>query len=76
MEKVDGSKKSGTTVSYTVKAGDTLTSIAERVYGESSKSIIQDIYEANKALIGDDPNLIKVGMTLKVPPKNLNPLID
>ena len=81
MEKVDGSnkpenkgfnfdpKKSGTTGSYTVKAGDTLISIAERIYGESSKSTFQDIYEANKALIGDNPDLIKVGMTLKIPPK-------
>jgi nucleoid-associated protein YgaU len=81
MEKVDGSnkpenkgfnfdpKKSGTTGSYTVKAGDTLTSIAEKIYGESSKSTYQDIYEANKALIGDNPDQIKVGMTLKIPPK-------
>ena len=81
MEKIDGSnksenkgfdfdpKKSGTTESYTVKAGDTLISIAERIYGESSKSTYHDIYEANKALIGDNPDLIKVGMTLKIPPK-------
>ncbi len=62
-------KKSGTTESYTVKAGDTLISIAERIYAESSKSTYQDIYEANKALIGDNPDLIKVGMTLKIPPK-------
>ena len=62
-------KKSGTTESYTVKAGDTLTSIAERIYGESSDSTFQDIYQANKELIGDDPNQIKVGMVLKIPPK-------
>ena len=62
-------KKSGTTESYTVKAGDTLTSIAERIYGESSDSTFQNIYQANKDLIGDDPNQIKVGMVLKIPPK-------
>ena len=76
MEKMDGSKKSGTTMSYTVKAGDTLVSIAERIYGDDPKRTFQDIYEANKDLIGDDPDQIKVGMTLKIPPKNLNPLID
>jgi nucleoid-associated protein YgaU len=27
------------------------------------------IYEANKDLIGDDPNAIKVGQELKIPPK-------
>ena len=62
-------KKSGTTESYTVKAGDTLTSIAERIYGEGADSTFQDIYQANKDLIGDDPNQIKVGMVLKIPPK-------
>lgn len=62
-------KKSGTTESYTVKAGDTLTGIAERIYGESSDSTFQDIYEANKELIGSDPDQIKVGMVLKIPPK-------
>ncbi|MCJ7715366.1 MAG: LysM peptidoglycan-binding domain-containing protein [Anaerolineales bacterium] len=62
-------KKSGTTESYTVKAGDTLTKIAKRIYGESSDSTFQDIYQANKDLIGDDANQIKVGMVLKIPPK-------
>ncbi len=68
MEKIDGSNKPGSK-SYTVQAGDTLTSIAERIYGKGSKSTFQDIYEANKALIGDNPDQIKIGMTLKIPPK-------
>jgi len=76
MKKVDGSNKSRTIESYTVKAGDTLISIAERIYGDDPKRTFQDIYEANKVLIGDNPDLIKVGMTLKIPPKKLNPLID
>jgi nucleoid-associated protein YgaU len=62
-------RKSGTTESYTVKAGDTLISIAEKIYGEGSKSTYMDIYEANKDLIGPDPDMIKEGMTLKIPPK-------
>jgi len=36
MEKMDGSQKSGRIESYTVKAGDTLLSIAERIYGDDS----------------------------------------
>lgn len=64
-----GPKKSGTTESYTVKAGDTLIGIAEKIYGEGSKSTYMDIYEANKDLIGPDPDIIKEGMILKIPPK-------
>ena len=75
MEKMDGSQKSGTIESYTVKAGDTLLSIAERFYGDDSIRTFQDIYEANKDLIGDDPDQIKVGMTLKIPAKNINKII-
>ena len=75
MEKVDGSKKSGTTVSYTVKAGDTLTSIAERIYGDDPKYTFQNIYEANKDLIGDDPDQIKEGMTLRIPAKKIKKII-
>ena len=75
MERVDGSKKSGTTVSYTVKAGDTLISIAEKIYGDDHKRTFQDIYEANKDLIGDDPDQIKVGMTLRIPAKKIKKII-
>jgi nucleoid-associated protein YgaU len=75
MEKVDGSKKSGTIESYIVKAGDTLISIAERIYGDDPKRTFQDIYEANKDLIGDDPDQIKVGMTLKIPAEKKNKII-
>ena len=59
-------KKSGTIESYTVKAGDTLSMIAEKVYGDAAK--YNDIYEANKDQLksADD---IKVGQTLKIPPK-------
>ena len=60
-------KKSGIVESYTVKAGDTLSLIAKKIYGD--ESAYQKIYEANKDLIGSDPDLIKVGMELKIPPK-------
>lgn len=48
--------------SYTVVAGDNLTAIAAR-HGTSW----QALYAANKAVIGPDPNLIKVGQVLVIP---------
>ena len=59
-------KKSGTVKSYTVKAGDTLSVIAEKIYGDAAK--FEVIFEANKDILksADD---IKVGQELKIPPK-------
>lgn len=50
---------------YTVKPGDTLTAIAKRELGNSSKW--PDIYKANTKLIGRDPNLIRPGQKLVMP---------
>jgi polar amino acid transport system substrate-binding protein len=52
---------------YVVEAGDTLSKIAGRVYGDVSPTSWQRIYEANRELIGDDPSRIEVGMTLAIP---------
>lgn len=60
-------KKSGTVESYTVKAGDTLSTIAKKIYNDESAYV--KIFDVNKDLIGNDPNAIKVGMELKIPPK-------
>ena len=60
-------KKSGIVESYTVKAGDTLSKIAKKIYGDEAKYM--KIYEANKDLIGKSPDDIKVGQVLKIPPK-------
>ena len=53
---------------YEVKAGDTLLSISEQVYGDATKW--QKIYDANKDLIGADPDKLKLEMKLKIPPKD------
>lgn len=53
-------KPSGGT--YTVQQGDSLSSIASK-YGTSW----QAIYNANKAVIGSNPNLIKPGQVLTIP---------
>lgn len=49
---------------YTVKSGDTLSSIARKTTGSSSWSAL---YEQNKDTIGSNPNLIYPGMVLTLP---------
>jgi len=50
---------------YTVKSGDTLSAIAKRELGSSSKW--KAIYEKNKSVIGNNPNLIRPGQKLVMP---------
>ena len=51
---------------YTVVAGDSLSKIAKREYGDGNAW--NRIYEANRDII-KDPDLIHPGQTLKIPPK-------
>lgn len=53
---------------YTVQSGDTLSSIAAKVYGDSK--LWKRIYDANRDSIGSDPGALKVGQSLRVPPKS------
>lgn len=52
---------------YTVEAGDTLATIADKFYGDSTAW--RKIYDANKSAVGDDPDKLKVGTQLRIPPK-------
>jgi 5'-nucleotidase / UDP-sugar diphosphatase len=52
---------------YEVQSGDTLLSIAEQFYGDATRW--RPIYDANKDTIGADPDKLKLGMKLKIPPK-------
>ena len=54
---------------HTVEEGDTLSGIALKYYNSASKDLWMMIYNANKSVIGDDPNLIKPGQVLKIPEK-------
>ena len=51
--------------SYTVASGDSLSKIAKNHYGDAAKW--HQIYDANKAIIGANPDHIEVGQVLTLP---------
>ncbi len=56
------------TAEYEVKGWDeTLSHVALKYYGHATRPYWELIYEANKAVVGDNPNIIKPGMLLKIP---------
>lgn len=61
-QRVDNSVKPQT---YTVKSGDCLWNIAKKYYGSGAKYTV--IYNANKGVIGGNPNLIYPGQVLTIP---------
>ncbi|RZK30528.1 MAG: LysM peptidoglycan-binding domain-containing protein [Hymenobacter sp.] len=50
---------------YTVVSGDSLSKIAKNHYGDAAKW--HQIYEANQAIIGSNPDRIEVGQELTLP---------
>lgn len=50
---------------YTVKSGDCLWNIAKKFYGNGSR--YTEIYNANKGVIGGNPNLIYPGQVFTIP---------
>ena len=52
---------------YTVRSGDTLSSIAKTLYGDPDQWWL--IYQSNRVTIGEDPNTLEVGMQLRIPRK-------
>lgn len=52
---------------HTVAAGETLGGIALKYYKSATRDSWMKIYEANKAVIGDNPGMIKAGQELKIP---------
>ncbi|MEB3195736.1 MAG: LysM peptidoglycan-binding domain-containing protein [Candidatus Sericytochromatia bacterium] len=51
--------------SVTVQSGETLYRVAARAMGSGARW--RDLYEANRAVIGNDPHLLQVGMVLRIP---------
>ena len=58
-----GGGSGGTT--YTVKKGDNLWTLAKKFYGNGAQ--YTKIYEANRGVIGSNPNLIYPGQVLTIP---------
>lgn len=52
---------------HKVVAGDTLSGLALKYYGSAAREKWMIIYEANKATIGDNPNVIRAGAELIIP---------
>lgn len=50
---------------YTVRRGDTLWTIAKRFLGNGARW--REVYEANRRVIGPDPNALRVGIVLRIP---------
>ena len=53
--------------SYVVAEGDTLATIAEKVYGDPA--LWRRIYDSNRSTIGENPDAVRIGTTLRIPPK-------
>ncbi len=57
---------------YTVQQGDTLSGIAQKAYGDGSQWHRIYDYPHNKQVIGPDPNIIRPGEVLYIPPITVN----
>jgi len=59
-------KKTEIIAEHTVKADETLSHIALKYYKHATEPYWRHIYEANKAVIGDNPNIIRPGIVLNI----------
>ncbi len=50
---------------YTIASGDSLWKIAQKIYGKGAD--YTRLYEANKDVVGSNPNLIRPGQVLTIP---------
>jgi nucleoid-associated protein YgaU len=51
--------------SYVTQPGDTLWDIATRFYNDGTRW--QNIYDANRGVIGDNPQMLRDGLTIIIP---------
>lgn len=58
---------------HTLTSEETLSHLSLKYYGSATKPYWMVIYEANKDVVGDNPNRVRSGMVLKIPelPANL-----
>jgi nucleoid-associated protein YgaU len=64
------------TFPYIVQAGDTLSGIAQRAYGNGSQPYWMALFAAQWGAIGNDPNVITPGQQLSIPAIKENPSVD
>jgi nucleoid-associated protein YgaU len=64
---LDAQKAAEILTTHTVVAGETLSDISMKYYKSAVREKWILIYEANKAVIGDNPGMIKAGQDLKIP---------
>ncbi len=63
--KADEMRREAAVKKHVVVSGDTLSGLAGKYYDDAGKYMV--IYEANKTVIGDNPDLIQPGMELVIP---------
>ncbi len=56
----------GPVVSHTIQAGETLSDIAKQYYNDPTQWRV--IFNANRDKLGDNPNRIKSGIRIRIPP--------
>jgi nucleoid-associated protein YgaU len=68
-----GAAKKKFIAEHTLTSEETLSHLSLKYYGSATKPYWMVIYEANKDVIGDNPNRVHSGMVLKIPelPPNL-----
>ena len=52
---------------YVVQSGDSLWKIARKFYNKATQNLVMGIYNANKSVIGSNPNMIHPGQKLTIP---------
>jgi len=52
---------------YTVQSGDSLSSIANKFYGNMNADSVSKIYYSNLQTVGPNPNVIYPGQKLYIP---------
>ncbi len=52
---------------HKISGDETLSHVALKHYGNATRPYWMVIYEANKDVIGDNPNVVRPGMMLKIP---------
>ena len=68
-ERTPAKKEYNFIATHTVVSGDTLSGLAKKFYGSEAQAYWMEIYEANKEVIGDSPNVILIGQVLNIPEK-------